>query len=141
VVEGDARGRVGDRVDLKVGPGGLSDVEWTVQLLQVRYGGRRPELRRPGTLAGLDALRTQGLLSAGDAAWLEEGWRLLSAVRNGLYLLGERDSSTLSPGGPVLERLARLLGYPAPGGQGLSQDLGRAMRRVRKVHERAFYDV
>jgi [glutamine synthetase] adenylyltransferase / [glutamine synthetase]-adenylyl-L-tyrosine phosphorylase len=138
---GDARGRPGDRIDLKVGPGGLSDVEWTVQLQQLRHGGRLPALQQPGTLAGLAALEAVELLPAQDAQWLADGWKLLTRVRNGLYLLGARDSSILHPGTITHERLARLLGYPAPGSQGLAEDLGRAMRRVRKVHERRFYDV
>jgi glutamate-ammonia-ligase adenylyltransferase len=137
---GDARGRPGDRVDLKLGPGGLSDVEWTVQLLALQHGGERSSLRTPGTLRGLAALEQEGLLGERDARWLREGHRLLSAIRNGLYLMGERDSSTLVPGNITHDRLARLLGYEHPGGQQLSEDLGRAMRRVRKVHERAFYD-
>jgi [glutamine synthetase] adenylyltransferase / [glutamine synthetase]-adenylyl-L-tyrosine phosphorylase len=140
VTSGDARGRPGDRIDLKLGPGGLSDVEWTVQLLALRHGGTIPELRQPGTLHGLEVLEAEGLLSGPDAAWLREGWRMLSAARNALYLLGQRDSSTVIPGTVAHERLARLLGYEPPGGQQLIEDLRRSMRRVRKVHERAFYD-
>jgi [glutamine synthetase] adenylyltransferase / [glutamine synthetase]-adenylyl-L-tyrosine phosphorylase len=136
---GDARGRPGDRIDLKVGPGGLSDIEWTVQLLALQHGGRRPEVRVPGAIAGLAALEVAELLDPRDARWLREGWELLTRVRNALYLLGERSTSTLAPSGLVHERLAVLLGF-AGGGQELDEELGRAMRRVRKVHERTFYD-
>ena len=129
----------GDRVDLKLGPGGLSDVEWTVQALQLQHGGRRSAVRRPGTLAALRALAAEGAVRDQDATWLADGYRLLSRVRNLLYLGGARDPSMLPPGVGDLDRLARTLGYPAPGGQGLAEDLGRTMRRVRKVHERLFY--
>jgi [glutamine synthetase] adenylyltransferase / [glutamine synthetase]-adenylyl-L-tyrosine phosphorylase len=135
-----ARGRPGDRIDLKLGPGGLSDVEWTVQLLQLQHGGEQPALQVPGTLAALDALQEAELLTAEEARWLREGWRLATRVRNGLYLLGQRDSSVLVPGSATHEQLSRLLGYDPPGGQRLLEDLGRALRRVRKVHERRFYD-
>ncbi len=133
------RGGPGDRVDLKLGPGGLADVEWTVQLLQLAHGAAEADLRRPGTLAALDAAQAHGLLSPEDAAWLREGWLLQSRLRNGLYLLGAADTSTLPAGGIVNERLARLLGLTAPGAQKLHELLRQAQRRVRKVHERVFY--
>ncbi|MGH8907519.1 MAG: bifunctional [glutamine synthetase] adenylyltransferase/[glutamine synthetase]-adenylyl-L-tyrosine phosphorylase [Egibacteraceae bacterium] len=125
------------RVDLKLGPGGLSDVEWTVQLLQLAHGGRVPALRRPGTLAGLTACEEAGLLPADDARWLRDGWLLLSRARNALYLAGVHDSDRLPSGRSDRERLARMLDYP--GVQAFTEDLDRAMRRIRKAHKRAFY--
>ena len=132
--------RRGDRTDVKLGPGGLADVEWTVQLLQLRHGGRDPELQVPGTLPALAALEAAGVLDAREAGWLRQGWRRLSAVRNALYLAGHRDTSLLPTGPGQLDHLAQMLGYEAPGGQALTEALGRAMRRVRKVHERRFYE-
>jgi [glutamine synthetase] adenylyltransferase / [glutamine synthetase]-adenylyl-L-tyrosine phosphorylase len=132
--------RRGDRIDLKLGQGGLADVEWTVQLLQLRHGGAHAELRRPGALAALAALGEQGLVGADDATWLREGYLLLSRLRNVLHLGGYRDSGVLPPGARDQERIARMLGYPRPGAQAFVEDLGRTMRRIRKVHERAFYD-
>jgi [glutamine synthetase] adenylyltransferase / [glutamine synthetase]-adenylyl-L-tyrosine phosphorylase len=132
--------RGGTRVDLKLGEGGLSDVEWTVQLLQLRHGGSIPSLRGPGTLPALAALEAEELLSSRDAMWLRDGWLLLTRLRNALYLMGERDSSTLPQSPLKQERLARMLGYDTPGTQALNEDLSRALRRVRKVHEQAFYD-
>jgi glutamate-ammonia-ligase adenylyltransferase len=123
-----------------LGPGGLSDVEWTVQLLQLRHGGQHPGLRRPGALAAIAALVEEGLLSEDDGRWLTDGWILLAGVRNALYLGGARETSLLPSAPEQVERLARTLGYDRPGGQHLSEDVARAMRRVRKVHERCFYD-
>ncbi|MGH8932499.1 MAG: bifunctional [glutamine synthetase] adenylyltransferase/[glutamine synthetase]-adenylyl-L-tyrosine phosphorylase [Egibacteraceae bacterium] len=125
------------RADLKLGPGGLSDVEWTVQLLQIAHGGEIEALRGPGTLAALDACEAAGLLTAADARWLRDGWLLLSRVRNALYLAGQRESDRLPGGREDREHLARLLDYPSV--QAFAEDLDRAMRRIRKVHERAFY--
>ena len=130
----------GARVDLKLGPGGLSDIEWTVQLLQLRAGGRVPALRRPGALAALGAAVEEGLLDQQDADWLHHGWTLLTSVRNARYLAGARESHLLPAAPAEMERLARMLGYDRPGGQQLSEDITRTMRRVRKVHERCFYD-
>lgn len=132
--------RVGDRVDVKFGPGGLTDIEWTVQLLQLRWGGSTPALRRPGTMAALEACEAEGLLSAEDAGWLRDGYELFSRLRNLLYLGGFRQTDLVPPGPVHQERLAGMLGYPPHGAQQLLEDLSRRMRRVRKVHERCFYD-
>ena len=132
--------RVGTKTDLKLGAGGLSDVEWTVQLLQLQHGGAQQRLRVPGALAGVEACVEAGLLDGQEGRWLADGWRLLTRLRNARYLAGARDTH-LMPADPVkLERLARMLGYERPGAQRMSEDLARAMRRVRRVHERAFYD-
>ena len=48
--------------DLKLGPGGLSDIEWTAQMLQLRFGPKRPRLRTPNTLDALRRLRDDALL-------------------------------------------------------------------------------
>lgn len=132
--------RRGDRTDVKLGAGGLADVEWTVQLLQLRYAGAKPELQVPGTLPALAALEGAGVFSSQEAAWLREGWTRLSSVRNALYLAGHRETSLLPTGPGQLDHLAQMLSYEAPGGQALAEDLGRVMRRVRKVHERRFYE-
>jgi glutamate-ammonia-ligase adenylyltransferase len=131
--------RAGDRVDLKLGPGGLADIEWTLQLLQLESGGARESLRVPGSLAALAALEADGLLDPTEAAWLRAGWELATKLRNALYLMGRRDSSVL-PGNPSdQERVARMLGYQVPGMQLLADDLARTMRRVRRIHEARFY--
>lgn len=123
--------------DLKLGPGGLSDVEWTVQLLLLREGGADASLRGPGTLPGLDRLADAKLLTTEEAAWLRSGWRLLSAVRNALYLIGERDTATLPRHGDTVHRLAAMLGHD--GAQQLTEDIDRARRRIRKVFDRRFF--
>jgi glutamate-ammonia-ligase adenylyltransferase len=135
--------RIPRRIDpgrhIKLGPGGLSDVEWTVQLLQRRHGGSVAGLRTPGTMAALDALQDDGLVDHRDATWLREGYHALSRVRNGLYLLRQRDVDALPTRPDVVERLARALGYGRAGRQELEADLKRHMRHVRQVTDRVFY--
>ncbi|MDQ3932145.1 MAG: bifunctional glutamine-synthetase adenylyltransferase/deadenyltransferase, partial [Actinomycetota bacterium] len=137
------RERVPRRADparhLKLGPGGLSDVEWTVQVLQQQHGRRDPRLRNTSTLTALDALQDVGLVEARDAQWLREGYRFLTSVRNRLYLLRQRDVDILPTSTAVLERLARSLGYGRGGRQQLEADYLRHTRRVRRVTERLFY--
>ncbi len=137
------RERVPRRADasrhLKLGPGGLSDVEWTVQLLQQRHGASEPSVRSTSTMAALDALQDLGLVTGRDAEWLRDGYRFLSRVRNCLYLLRQRDVDQLPASNPVVERLARSLSYGRGGRQAFEDDFKRITRRVRRVTERLFY--
>lgn len=78
--------RLKDPSDLKLGPGGMTDIEWTAQLLQLRHGPRRPRLRTPGTLDALRRLRDDALLTQADWETLSETYTRLIALRNRLYL-------------------------------------------------------
>ncbi len=133
------RERGGDRRDLKLGPGGLSDVEWVVQLLQRQHGHDHPVVRTPTTMTALDALQDASLIDHRDARWLRDGYRFLWRARNGLYLLRERDVDTI-PTGHRLERLARLLAYGRGGRQELEDDHLGHTRRIRRITEHLFYE-
>ena len=125
---------------VKLGPGGLSDVEWTVQLLQLRHAHAVPELRTTRTVAALAAAVDAGLLSAADAGALGTAWDLASRIRNAIMLVNGRPGDTLPAKHTELTAVARLLGYP-PGdaAQSLEQDYRRAARRARAVMEPLFY--
>ncbi len=116
---------------LKLGPGSLSDVEWTVQLLQLRTS-----IRAEGTLDALDALTAAGALDAGDARALAESYRFCEATRNRLYLVRGRPGDALPAPGHHLTSLARSLGTTAPD---LREQYRRLTRRARRVTERLFY--
>jgi [glutamine synthetase] adenylyltransferase / [glutamine synthetase]-adenylyl-L-tyrosine phosphorylase len=137
------RERIPRRVDaqrhLKLGPGGLSDVEWTVQLLQLRHGAAEAAARGTSTMAVLDAMQDADLLEHRDAAWMRDGYRFLSELRNRRYLLRHRDVDVLPTSTPVLETLARAMGYPRGGWQELEEERARHARHVRRVCERVFY--
>ena len=119
---------------LKLGPGGLSDVEWVVQLVQLRHARATPELRTTRTLGALHAAARAGLISAGDASALSTAWLLAARIRDAVMLVRGRPSDTLPTAVPDLSAVARLLGY-----QQLSEDWRRAARRARAVMERLFY--
>jgi glutamate-ammonia-ligase adenylyltransferase len=124
---------------LKLGPGGLSDVEWVAQLLQLRHAAAVPELRTTRTLAALTAACAAGLISAADTRTLIEAWLLASRIRDAVMLVRGRPSDTL-PTSPVdLAVVARVLGYPPDGSQDLVQDWRRSARHARGVVERIFY--
>ncbi len=125
---------------VKLGPGGLSDVEWTVQLLQLQHAHAVPALRTTRTGAAMDAAVGAGLLTAGAAAELTAAWRLAARIRNAIVLVGGRPGDTLPTRHAEATAVARLLGYP-PGdaAQALEQDYRRAARRARAVMEPLFY--
>jgi glutamate-ammonia-ligase adenylyltransferase len=124
---------------LKLGRGGIADVEWTVQLLQLRHGFEIDGLRTTSTLGALAAAVDAGLVEAADAEVLETAWSLAASVRNALVLLRGRPAAALPSSGRELAGVARALGYPA-GTQGeFLDDYRRATRRARAVVERVFY--
>lgn len=116
---------------LKLGPGSLSDVEWTLQLLQLRAS-----VPAQGTLDALGALSTAGVIDAGDADVLAEAYRFCETTRNRLYLVRGHPGDSLPPPGHHLTALARSLGTTAPD---LRDHYRRLTRRARRVTERIFY--
>jgi glutamate-ammonia-ligase adenylyltransferase len=126
------------RLHTKLGPGGLSDVEWVAQLLQLRHAHEVPGLRTTRTLAALDAAVEAGLLDSGDATTLTDAWRMATRIRNAIMLVRGR-ASDLLPTEHHRERSAvtRVLGYPASGD--LLEDYRRHARHARGVVERIFY--
>jgi glutamate-ammonia-ligase adenylyltransferase len=126
------------RLHLKLGQGGLADVEWTVQLRQLRLGGTRPEVRLQGTLPALAALEQAGALEPGEAAWLADAYRLCLRVRNLAYLVAGRPVDSLPTDARALDRLARAMGEP--GRQRLLERYLRATRRARRVVMARFWE-
>ncbi|MFI7483079.1 bifunctional [glutamine synthetase] adenylyltransferase/[glutamine synthetase]-adenylyl-L-tyrosine phosphorylase [Kocuria sp. M1R5S2] len=124
---------------LKLGRGGLSDVEWLVQTLQLQHAHRVEGMRTTGTLAALRAAEEAGLVAAEDAAALAAAWRLATAVRNGNVLRTGRSSDALPGKRADLEAVARWCGYPHGGAGTLEEDYLRTTRKARAVFERLFY--
>ncbi|HXW47028.1 MAG TPA: bifunctional [glutamine synthetase] adenylyltransferase/[glutamine synthetase]-adenylyl-L-tyrosine phosphorylase [Streptosporangiaceae bacterium] len=124
---------------LKLGPGGLADVEWVAQLLQLRHASAVPALRTTRTPQALAAARDAGLVAAADAQTLVTAWLLASRIRDAVMLVRGRASDTLPSSPTELAVVARLLGYPPDGAQELLQDWRRAGRQARAVMERLFY--
>ncbi|MEU7924587.1 bifunctional [glutamine synthetase] adenylyltransferase/[glutamine synthetase]-adenylyl-L-tyrosine phosphorylase [Micromonospora sp. NPDC049801] len=99
----------------KLGRGGLADVEWAVQLVQLRHAGAIPELRGTRTLDALAAAERAGLIDAADAAEMAAGWSLAAQVRNALMLVRGRAGDQLPRHGVELAGVVRLLGHDDPG--------------------------
>jgi [glutamine synthetase] adenylyltransferase / [glutamine synthetase]-adenylyl-L-tyrosine phosphorylase len=124
---------------LKLGPGGLSDVEWVAQLLQLTHACEVPGLRTTRTLDALAAAEQAGLIGEDDAAALAASWRLATRIRNAVVLLRGRSSDVLPAKQAELAAVARILGYSPDASQDLVEDYRRTARRARAVMERLFY--
>ncbi|SHN42420.1 bifunctional [glutamine synthetase] adenylyltransferase/[glutamine synthetase]-adenylyl-L-tyrosine phosphorylase [Cryptosporangium aurantiacum] len=124
----------------KLGRGGLADVEWTVQLLQLRSGAKVPGLQTTQTIAALEAARDADLITAADHDALVAAWEMAAEVRNALMLVRGRPSDQLPRHGSELHGVARALGRPADADTGeFLDDYLRTMRHGRQAVERVFY--
>ncbi|MFI8996900.1 bifunctional [glutamine synthetase] adenylyltransferase/[glutamine synthetase]-adenylyl-L-tyrosine phosphorylase [Streptomyces sp. NPDC053542] len=123
----------------KLGRGGLSDVEWTVQLLQMRHAHELPQLRTTRTRAALAAARDAGLIGAEDARTLDEAWVLATRVRNAVMLVRGRPGDTFPGDARELAAVGRYLGYEEGHVGEMLDDYRRITRRARGVVEELFY--
>jgi [glutamine synthetase] adenylyltransferase / [glutamine synthetase]-adenylyl-L-tyrosine phosphorylase len=123
---------------LKLGKGSLSDIEWTVQLLQLENN-----VEGTGTMTTLSELERQRILSVSDAATLRDAYRFCEHTRNRWHLVGALPGGVY-PGDSLptqahqLSKLARSLGNTPVA---LREDYRRVTRRSRKVVERLFYEI
>jgi len=122
--------------DVKRGPGGIVDVEFVVQMLQLRYARRKPQLKQPNTLAALEALEAEGCLTAADARFFRDNYKLLRKIEGRLRLLNSTARDRLPDDPTELAKLAHLLGYR--GTDKLLEDFERSMREIRERFDRLF---
>ncbi|MCX4677763.1 bifunctional [glutamine synthetase] adenylyltransferase/[glutamine synthetase]-adenylyl-L-tyrosine phosphorylase [Streptomyces sp. NBC_01433] len=123
----------------KLGRGGLSDVEWTVQLLQMQHGRAVPGLRTTRTREALAAACAAELIPAEEARTLDDAWVLATRVRNAVMLVRGRPGDTFPSDGREMTAVGRYLGYE-PGHVGdMLDDYRRITRRARAVVEERFY--
>ncbi len=127
------------QLHLKLGRGGLADIEWTVQLLQMRHAGRVPGLRTAQTLAALEAAREADLLSAEDCELLTLGWRTVSRTRNAVTLARGKPSDHLPRETRERAAVASIMGYPPGTTDQLINDYLRTTRLSRSVVDRVFW--
>jgi glutamate-ammonia-ligase adenylyltransferase len=122
------------RLHVKYGVGGLTDVEFTVQALQLMHGASHPSIRQPNTAAAIRTLAREGLLAQADAEELLDHYRVLRNVSLALRLFGARPSDTLDLAGRMPARVARSLDYPDRGT--FLAEYRRRTQAVRKLYGR-----
>ena len=125
---------------LKLGRGGLSDVEWLVQLIQLQHAHEVQGLRTTSTLEALNAAVEANLVAAEDAEVLRDAWLLATKIRGGNVLRGVRQSDLLPTLRDALEAVARWSGYTPGNARQLEEDYLRVTRNARKVYERIFFE-
>lgn len=130
-----ARGKAGTEV--KRGRGGIRDVEFAVQLLQIVHGRRDERLREPNTLNALAALAAEGYVAEPDARALAGAYRFLRTLEHRLQIVRDLQTHELPPDRPSRATLARSLGLDGP--DALQDEYERQTSLVRGLHERLFY--
>ena len=129
--------------ELKLGPGGIRDIEFTVQLLQLVHGHLDPDLRSPTTLTTLGTLDAAGYIDTEDASAMSDAYRLLRTIEHRLQLVDEQQVHTMPDSATEIDRLARVMGLiDAPmgsAGEQLSRRLAHTQATVRGIHERVYF--
>ncbi len=123
---------------LKLGPGGLRDIEFTIQLLQLVHGQTDPEVRQPGTLPALVSLAEQGYIGRAESAEFARDYRFLRLLEHRVQLTKLRRTHLMPTDPEGLRVLARSTGL-ASSAADLSAQWNRTKLTVRSLHERLFY--
>ena len=126
------------RMHLKLGPGAVADVEWTVQLMQLQHGHTDHSLRVQSTREAIERLAAAGHIDQRERSWLAEAYGICSRLRNVVYLVTGRPADLLPTDQTVLTRMARALGLDGERQQ-LVELHRRATRRARQVVEERFW--
>lgn len=130
-----ARGRRGGR-DLKLGPGGIREIEFFAQAHQLIYGGKDPRLRLRGTVEALRALADAGIVARAECATLEEAYGFLRRLEHRIQVFQERQTHSLPQRAEDRARLARAMGLA--GAEELLAALDRSTESVRAIYGRLF---
>jgi len=123
-------------MSLKRGPGGIVDIEFLVQMLQLKHGRRNPRVRTPSTLDAMEALRRAEALSAEDCEFFTTSYRFLRIVESRLQLMNSTARDKLPDDPTELAKLAHLLG--APSADAVLADFDRYTRETRARFNRIF---
>jgi glutamate-ammonia-ligase adenylyltransferase len=120
--------------DLKAGRGGLIDVEFAAQALQLVFGGEEPTLRTRQTVGALAAATQRGVADAGDCALLIDGYRFLRRLEHRMRIVHDRSVHRLPDAPRDLELLARRAGFPD--GATLRASFERWTHDIRAAYQR-----
>ena len=141
--EGETRRRGLAERELKRGRGGIRDIEFAVQLLQLVHGRHDPSIRSANTLDALAQLVTAGYVDVRDGVPLSDAYRFLRTVEHRLQLWDEQQTHTLPTDQTARLRLARVLGYRGRTDESavdqFEVDHRRHQAQVRSIHEKLFF--
>ena len=131
------RQRGKELIEVKRGRGGIRDVEFAVQLLQIVHGRRNPALRSPNTLTALQSLADEGYVAGSDANALAEAYRFLRQLEHRLQIVRDLQTHDLPSDPHARTTIARSLGLIDA--ERLQEEYDRTTGLVRSIHERLFY--
>ena len=131
------RQRGKELTEVKRGRGGIRDVEFAVQLLQLVHGRRDPSLREPNTLKALTALVEEGYVAPADADPLADAYRFLRRLEHRLQIVRDMQTHDLPSDPRARTTIARSLGLADAAA--LQREYDRTTGLVRTIHERLFY--
>ncbi|OBF43238.1 bifunctional glutamine-synthetase adenylyltransferase/deadenyltransferase [Mycobacterium sp. 852002-50816_SCH5313054-b] len=122
----------------KLGRGGLADIEWTVQLMQLRHAHEIPALHNTSTLQSLDAIAAANLVPADDVDLLRQAWLTATRARNALVLVRGKPTDQLPGPGRQLNAVAVAAGWPTDDGGEFLDNYLRVTRRAKAVVRKVF---
>jgi glutamate-ammonia-ligase adenylyltransferase len=122
----------------KLGRGGLADIEWTVQLLQLRHAHQLPSLHNTSTLQSLDAIAAAELLAEDDVDLLRQAWLTATRARNALVLVRGKPTDQLPGPGRQLNAVALAAGWRNDDGSEFLDNYLRVTRRAKAVVLKVF---
>jgi glutamate-ammonia-ligase adenylyltransferase len=122
----------------KLGRGGLADIEWTVQLLQLRHAHKMPALHTTSTLEALDAIGANELVAEGDVELLRQAWLTATRARNALVLVRGKPTDQLPGPGRQLNAIALAAGWDSDDGGEFLDNYLRVTRRAKAVVRKVF---
>jgi glutamate-ammonia-ligase adenylyltransferase len=126
----------GEAKDVKTGSGGLRDIEFLVQGLQLYRLARHPEILTGNTLEAIERLEAVGVLPSDRAALLRRNYRFFRQIEHYLQILEDRQTHTLPSRESDLNALARRLFGPAAAGHSLTEEIGKCRQQVKECFER-----
>ncbi len=122
--------------NLKRGPGGIVDIEFLVQMLQLKFGWHNPRVRSSNTLVALEALAQHGALAQEDAHFFSRSYRFLRTIEGRLRLINSTARDKLPDDPTELAKLAHLVRFPS--GEALRLEFDETTRQTRKRFDRLF---
>lgn len=122
----------------KLGRGGLADIEWTVQLMQLRFAHKVPALHNTSTLESLDAIGAAELIAEGDIDLLRQAWLTATRARNALVLVKGKATDQLPGPGRQLNAVALAAGWATDDGSEFLDNYLRVTRRAKTVVRKVF---
>jgi len=120
--------------NVKLGAGGIREIEFIVQALQLLHGARHAFLQETSTLKALPVLAQLELIPGGEARVLEAAYRFLRRVEHRLQIEAEQQTHTIPENGEALDRLVRSLGFPTK--ESFAGALREHMHGVRAIFHR-----